>query len=62
MVETVYIPEAERATVCISTQVGCPFGCVFCATGQGGFTRNLHAAEMLDQVYRVQASCPRDIA
>ena len=38
-VETVYIPEAERATVCVSTQVGCPFGCVFCATGQSGFTR-----------------------
>ncbi len=57
-VETVYIPEAERATVCVSTQVGCPFGCVFCATGQSGFARNLRAAEIIDQVYRVQASLP----
>ena len=51
-----YDPEAqrhdggERTTVCVSTQVGCALGCVFCATGQQGFTRNLTAAEILGQV------------
>jgi 23S rRNA (adenine2503-C2)-methyltransferase len=40
----------ERVTVCVSTQVGCAMGCVFCATGQQGFTRNLTAAEILAQV------------
>ena len=57
-VESVYIPTTTRATVCISSQVGCPFGCKFCATGQSGFKRNLSAAEIADQVYRVQASLP----
>ncbi|HEX2949973.1 MAG TPA: 23S rRNA (adenine(2503)-C(2))-methyltransferase RlmN [Armatimonadota bacterium] len=57
-IETVYIPEATRGTVCVSTMVGCPFGCTFCATGQSGFTRNLTAAEIVDQVYRVQAALP----
>jgi 23S rRNA (adenine2503-C2)-methyltransferase len=56
--ESVYIPAATRATVCISSQVGCPFGCRFCATGQSGFVRNLSAAEIVDQVYRVQAALP----
>ena len=54
-VETVYLPGPTRNTVCVSSQVGCPFGCTFCATGQSGFTRNLTAAEIVDQVYRVQA-------
>jgi 23S rRNA (adenine2503-C2)-methyltransferase len=40
----------ERTTVCVSTQVGCAMGCVFCATGQQGFTRNLSSAEILAQV------------
>ena len=53
-IETVMIPEPSRVTVCVSTMVGCPFGCIFCATGQGGFTRNLTAAEIIEQVYRVQ--------
>ncbi|MHB9024963.1 MAG: 23S rRNA (adenine(2503)-C(2))-methyltransferase RlmN [Armatimonadota bacterium] len=57
-IETVYIPEARRATVCVSTQVGCAFRCTFCATGQSGFTRHLTAAEIVDQVYRVQAMLP----
>ncbi len=42
-VETVYIPEDDRATLCISTQVGCPMGCRFCSTGLQGFNRNLSA-------------------
>jgi 23S rRNA (adenine2503-C2)-methyltransferase len=57
-VESVRIPEEDRVTVCLSTMVGCPFGCGFCATGQGGFERNLTAAEIVDQVYRVQADLP----
>ncbi len=42
--------EYKRRTVCISTQVGCPIGCPFCATGQAGFTRNLTAGEIVSQV------------
>jgi 23S rRNA (adenine2503-C2)-methyltransferase len=40
----------ERRTVCVSTQVGCPMGCVFCATGQQGFERNLRSGEILEQI------------
>lgn len=43
----------QRNTLCISSQVGCAMGCTFCATGQGGFTRNLTAGEILSQVYEV---------
>ncbi|HOF88559.1 MAG TPA: 23S rRNA (adenine(2503)-C(2))-methyltransferase RlmN [Armatimonadota bacterium] len=57
-VESVRIPEADRVTVCLSSMVGCPFGCGFCATGQAGFARGLSAAEMVDQVYRIQADLP----
>jgi len=53
-IETVFIPSGSRTTVCISTMVGCPFGCVFCATGQSGFRRNLTAAEIVGQVYHIQ--------
>ncbi len=51
-VETVGIPSKDdtRLTVCFSTQAGCAMSCVFCATGWGGFKRNLHAGEMFDQV------------
>ena len=52
-VETVHIPAADRNTVCVSSQVGCPLRCTFCATGYMGFTRNLNAAEMAEQVYLV---------
>jgi 23S rRNA (adenine2503-C2)-methyltransferase len=48
-VESVFIPENERLTVCISTQVGCGMQCSFCATGKNGLTRNLTAAEIIDQ-------------
>lgn len=50
LVETVLMRYRERATVCLSSQVGCPVGCVFCATGAMGFRRNLTAAEIVDQV------------
>ena len=49
-VESVLIRTPERATVCISTQVGCAVHCVFCATGKQGFVRNLTPAEIIDQV------------
>lgn len=53
-VETVLIPEGDRATVCVSTQVGCPIRCVFCASGVRGLLRNLTTAEIAEQVLRVQ--------
>jgi len=53
-VETVLIPEGDRRTVCVSTQVGCPVRCVFCASGVGGLLRNLTTAEIAEQVLRVQ--------
>jgi len=49
-VETVLIPTPMRATVCISTQAGCKFGCRFCASGIGGWKRNLSCAEILSQI------------
>jgi 23S rRNA (adenine2503-C2)-methyltransferase len=54
IIETVGIPTAKRLTVCVSSQVGCPMDCDFCATGKGGFTRNLKAHEIVDQVLTVQ--------
>jgi 23S rRNA (adenine2503-C2)-methyltransferase len=54
IVETVGIPTAERLTVCVSSQVGCPMACDFCATGKGGFVRNLASYEIIDQVLTVQ--------
>lgn len=52
LVETVFIPEKERNTLCISTQVGCPIKCAFCRTGKSGFNRNLKVSEIIGQVYR----------
>ncbi|UXN36960.1 bifunctional tRNA (adenosine(37)-C2)-methyltransferase TrmG/ribosomal RNA large subunit methyltransferase RlmN [Avibacterium paragallinarum] len=51
-VETVYIPEADRATLCVSSQVGCALACTFCSTAQQGFNRNLTVAEIIGQVWR----------
>ncbi len=48
-IETVLIPDGDRNTLCISTQVGCPLDCKFCATGLMGFQRNLSAGEIVDQ-------------
>ncbi len=50
-VETVYIPDGERATLCVSSQVGCKMACTFCATGRQGFEGNLSAGDILNQVY-----------
>lgn len=49
-IETVLIPDKDRATLCVSTQVGCAMGCRFCKTGYMGFSRNLMAYEIVDQV------------
>src|SRR5690348_11472390 len=49
-IETVYIPEPDRGTLCISSQAGCALDCAFCATGHQGFNRNLTSAEILGQV------------
>ncbi len=54
IIETVGIPSGKRLTVCVSSQVGCPMACDFCATGKGGFLRNLDLHEIVDQVLTVQ--------
>ncbi|MDF7680396.1 bifunctional tRNA (adenosine(37)-C2)-methyltransferase TrmG/ribosomal RNA large subunit methyltransferase RlmN [Enterobacteriaceae bacterium ESL0689] len=51
-VETVYIPEDDRATLCVSSQVGCALECRFCSTAQQGFNRNLRVSEIIGQVWR----------
>jgi len=55
-IETVLIREAGRRTICLSTQVGCPLGCRFCATGKIGLRRNLTAGEIVGQVIEVERS------
>ncbi len=62
IIETVGIPTQKRLTVCVSTQVGCPMGCDFCATGKGGFSRNLGRHEMIDQVQSVQEDQERRVS
>lgn len=53
-VETVFIPEPDRATLCISTQAGCAVHCRFCATGNQGFSRNLTTAEIIGQLWMAE--------
>jgi 23S rRNA (adenine2503-C2)-methyltransferase len=50
-VETVYIPEPSRGTLCVSSQIGCSLACTFCSTGTQGFNRNLSAGEIIGQVW-----------
>lgn len=50
-VETVFIPEEDRGTLCVSTQAGCALDCAFCSTGKQGFNRNLSTAEIIGQVW-----------
>ncbi len=63
-IESVYIPETRRQTICISTQAGCPVKCVFCLTGISGYKRNLKPWEILSQVAEVMdeaaKASPRD--
>lgn len=55
-VEAVYIPDKDRATVCVSCQAGCRMGCVFCATGRGGWQGNLTATQIINQVLSIPGS------
>jgi len=50
-IETVYIPEGDRGTLCVSSQIGCSLDCSFCSTGKQGFNRDLSVAEIIGQVY-----------
>ena len=52
-IEAVYIPEEDRATLCVSCQVGCKMGCLFCVTGQQGFHGNLTAGDILNQLFSI---------
>ena len=53
-VETVFIPERTRGTLCVSSQVGCALNCSFCSTGKQGFNRNLSVSEIIGQVYQAE--------
>jgi 23S rRNA (adenine2503-C2)-methyltransferase len=57
-IETVFLPEPKRTTLCLSSQVGCKFSCSFCASAPFGFARNLKSSEILDEVLAVQAINP----
>jgi 23S rRNA (adenine2503-C2)-methyltransferase len=64
-VETVFIPEASRGTLCVSTQAGCTMACQFCSTGRQGFNRNLTTAEIIGQLWwasRALRAAARDVA
>lgn len=58
-IETVYLPGRDRATVCLSTQVGCKFACDFCASAALGFVRNLSQSEIIDQAMLIKTQNPR---
>ena len=60
-VESVLMRQGERFTACISTQVGCPLGCTFCATGLSGYVRNLSAGEIAGQFLAMEKAVGRDI-
>lgn len=52
-IESVYIPDNDRATLCVSSQVGCKMNCKFCMTGKQGFTTNLNANQIINQIYSI---------
>jgi 23S rRNA (adenine2503-C2)-methyltransferase len=60
LIECVMIPEGDRRTACVSTQVGCGMGCVFCASGLAGVARNLTAGEILEQLLRLRNLLPAE--
>lgn len=60
LIECVLLQEADRRTACISTQAGCGMGCVFCASGLGGLTRNLTRGEILEQLLRLRNLLPNE--
>ena len=59
-VESVFIPEDDRGTLCISTQAGCAMGCLFCSTGKQGFNRNLRTSEIVGQLWWAERELRRD--
>ena len=59
IIETVGIPTDKRLTVCVSSQIGCPMGCRFCATGKGGLNRSLDVNEIVDQVISIRETMNR---
>ncbi|MDP2784020.1 MAG: 23S rRNA (adenine(2503)-C(2))-methyltransferase RlmN [Sulfurimicrobium sp.] len=59
-IETVFIPEDERGTLCVSSQVGCALDCSFCSTGKQGFNRNLTVAEIIGQLWWANKALGRD--
>lgn len=60
-ISAVFLPYEDRNSVCLSTQAGCPVGCAFCATGKGGFRRNLSRGEILEQLLQVENDTGRKI-
>jgi len=60
IIETIGIPTEKRLTVCVSSQIGCPMGCKFCATGKGGLNRSLDVNEIVDQVISVRETMKRN--
>jgi 23S rRNA (adenine2503-C2)-methyltransferase len=61
-IETVFIPEDDRGTLCISSQAGCTVACRFCSTGHQGFNRNLHASEIIGQLWWARKVLEADVA
>src|SRR3989338_8351372 len=61
-VETVFIPEGDRGTLCVSTQAGCALDCSFCSTGKQGFNRNLSVAEIIGQLWWANRQLGKDSA
>lgn len=61
LIESVLISQQGRSTVCVSTQVGCKMGCVFCASGKGKFGRNLDPAEIVEQVARIEKKIGKEV-
>ena len=60
LIESVFIPEADRGTLCVSSQAGCAVGCRFCSTGHQGFSRNLSTAEILAQLWFAEHTLRRE--
>ena len=61
VIETVFIPEESRGTLCVSTQAGCMINCLICATGKQGFSRNLTTAEIIGQLWMAEFALRQDI-
>jgi 23S rRNA (adenine2503-C2)-methyltransferase len=61
VIETVFIPESDRGTLCISSQAGCAVGCRFCSTGHQGFSRNLTTAEILAQLWFAEHTLRKEL-